>query len=780
MKQEAKEKFWSKMLSGSSLKSATSSRQKSHIFESIPIPLVETYINDGWEVDKEFKTKMRMKKLKSPDLAFEDSVWATFANLGFEYLNSDRSFKVPYSDDYCLTQQIDVFAADRETILIIECKSTQGEPKKGNFKETIEAIGGKKAGIIKSIKSFFPNSKQKIKFILATNNYYLSEPDKERLEKFDIIHFDEDIITYYQELTKHLGLSAKYQLLGGLFEGQTIPELDNRIPAIQGKLGGHTYYSFSIEPEKLLKIGYVLHRNKANVKLMPTYQRLIKKTRLKSVQDFIDNGGFFPNSIIINVDNKGKKLKFDQASPQVEDAISKIGILHLPKNYRSAYIIDGQHRLYGYANSEYKSKNSIPVVAFVDLDRREQVKVFMQINENQKAVPKNLKNTLNADLLWDSESLDDRIKALKLQLAQGLGEEKFSPLYDRVIIGENNKTPSRCITIDTINNGLNRSNFFGSFSKVSIKADGTFYKGNNEETYNSLLKFLTGSFAYIKEQLYSEWIKGEEGDGFLAINAGIESLIRIFSDIIDLLVKDGTVATKIDKADTIVEETKYYLDPLIDFLKSLPLEKKIELRKSYGTAGRVKYWRLLQKAINNARPEFKPDGLNEYWKDEEQAFNEESFKMIRDLETFMKEDFKKKLEIHFGENWFKKGIPQQLYIDSITLAAKKNIETESDSEEVQPWDCLHIIDYRKIAQYGKNWSEIFEKSYTKPGEEKISGGKEAKTKWMQKLEKIRNQNFHSYSVKEEEYTFLKELHDWLIKSGSKIKPNSTALVPEVN
>ena len=30
-------------------------------------------------------------------------------------------------------------------------------------------------------------------------------------------------------------------------------------------MGGHTYYSFSIEPEKLLKIGYVLHKlqNKA-------------------------------------------------------------------------------------------------------------------------------------------------------------------------------------------------------------------------------------------------------------------------------------------------------------------------------------------------------------------------------------------------------------------------------------------------------------------------------------------------------------------------------------
>jgi len=132
-------------------------------------------------------------------------------------------------------------------------------------------------------------------------------------------------------------------------------------------MGENTYYLFSIEHEKLLKVGYVLHRNKANINMNPTYQRIIKRSRIKSVHEFIDNKkGYFPNSIIIiiiiiSVDSD-KDLVFDRANTQVKSSISNIGILHLPKKYRSAYIIDGQHRLYGYANSEYKSKNSIPVV----------------------------------------------------------------------------------------------------------------------------------------------------------------------------------------------------------------------------------------------------------------------------------------------------------------------------------------------------------------------------------------------------------------------------------
>ncbi|MCE4566109.1 DGQHR domain-containing protein [Maribellus sp. CM-23] len=765
MTEEQVKEFWEGMVPEKSLKSIIAKRKKPYIYESVPLELVEKFKTLGWEIDREYKTTVKMRKIKAFDMAFEDEVWSTIASLGFFYMNKDRNFRMPYSDDPKLTQQVDVFAADNETILFIECKAANGEPKKGNFKETIEAIGGKKEGIHKAVKKLFPKSKYKLKFIFATKNYYLSEPDKERLNNFGILHFDEETVQYYQDLIKHLGLSARFQLLGNLFEGQEIPEIQNQVPAIEGKMGGHTYYSFSIEPEKLLKIAYVLHRNKANKKLMPTYQRLIKKPRLKAIQSFVEDGGIFPNSIIIDISTGKKKLRFDKASPQVEDALSRIGILHLPRQYRSAFIIDGQHRLYGYANSEYKNRNSIPVVAFINLDRKDQVRLFMQINENQKAVPKNLQNTLNSDLLWDSENLNDRIRALKLQIAQDLGEDKSSPLYDRVIVGENPKTAVRCITIDSIKIGLDRSNFFGQFSKKEIKEDGTFFKGDNDSTYDKFFPFIIECFSYIKENLIHEWNQGEADDGFLSINAGIESLLRIFSDIIDHLVKEKIINPKVDKTDHIVTEAIYYLDPLIDYLKHLSGEQRLELKKSYGTGGRARYWRSLQRSINAVRPEFNPNGLAKYWKDEAKTYNEESFKMIRDLETYMKEDFKMRLEENYGEAWFKAGVPKTVYDGANQRASDKNYEAKTKSEEVEPWDCLNIIDYRRIATYGKNWSEIFEKFYTKPGEEKLRGGKEAKTNWMQKLEYIRNQNFHSYSVKVDEYGFLCELNEWLIEKN---------------
>ena len=46
--------------------------------------------------------------------------------------------------------------------------------------------------------------------------------------------------------------------------------------------------------QTLLKIGFVLHRTRANEAEMPTYQRLLLPSRLKGITKFIDGGGYFP------------------------------------------------------------------------------------------------------------------------------------------------------------------------------------------------------------------------------------------------------------------------------------------------------------------------------------------------------------------------------------------------------------------------------------------------------------------------------------------------------
>lgn len=266
-----------KIICGEDIKKFKKKRTNIYNYSDIEPEILEKREVEGWVVDKIFSKKIRIKKEKSLDEYFEDTVWSLMSNLGFTYMNADRKFNMPYSSDGLCTQQIDVFAADEETALFIECKSTKESNKLSNFKKEIEAIGGVRAGIISEINKSF-SKKLKVKFIFATQNFNLSEADRNRLKEYDICYFDEDIIQYYEELTKHLGDCAKYQLLGLLFENQKIPNLDNLVPAIYGSMGKHQYYSFSIEPERLLKISYVLHNSDANSDLIPAYQRIIKKS----------------------------------------------------------------------------------------------------------------------------------------------------------------------------------------------------------------------------------------------------------------------------------------------------------------------------------------------------------------------------------------------------------------------------------------------------------------------------------------------------------------------
>ena len=481
---------WDRLVYGDEIQRVKREKSVTFISKTIFASSLEDEKADGWELLTEMKNpkKVKVKKEKPQDEVFEDTIWVLLANLGFTTMNRDQHFKMSYGDNTAQTQQIDVFAVDDETILFVECKSAV-KLTDGVFKTVIEAYGEKMHGLQAEATKQFPN--RKCKFIFATNNYILSHNDEERLKAYNIIHFNENTVAYYQELVKHLGSCARYQLLGNLFAHTKINGMENRIPAIRGKMGGHTYYSFSIEPEKLLKIGYVLHRSEANSNLMPTYQRLIKKSRLKAVRKFInDDQGYFPNSIIISIDTK-RPLQFDRSDKQVPNAVADLGILHLPQQYRSAFIIDGQHRLYGYSDSPYASSNSIPVVAFENLDQNEQVRLFMEINENQKSVSKNLRNTLNADMLWDSTKESEKRDALRLKIAQDLGEKSTSPLYGRVNIGEDQGSETKCITIECIRIAINVGNFLSKFDKRNVLTqNGIFDLSQNDATLKLLYGFI--------------------------------------------------------------------------------------------------------------------------------------------------------------------------------------------------------------------------------------------------------------------------------------------------
>lgn len=743
---------WEKLLSQAELKNAMRERKKTYVEKTTWRVALENEKKEGWYYYKDTRNldKVKVHKDKPTSEVFENRLWVLFASMGFLHLNRDDSFEIEYSShSKSQKKQIDVFAADDETVLVVECKCAD-KPTNKSWKTEIEAIKGYMQGVRAEIDKQFPN--HNVKFIFATQNYSVGDADKDLMKSCNIAYFDEKTIKYYEELVKHLGGCSRYQLLGALFANKTIRGMDNRIPAIKGKMGGYTYYSFSIQPETLLKIGYVLHRSEANEGMMPTYQRIIKKTRLKSVHEFIENKGFFPNSLLISIDTKNKRpLQFDLSEKQGSDDVTKLGILHLPNEYRTAYIIDGQHRLYGYSDSKYAKTNSIPVVAFENMDQKEQVKLFMEINENQKAVSKNLRNTLNADLLWVSDNPIERREALRSRIAQDMGDLNTSPLFNRVIIGEDQSDDNRCITLEMICSAIKDTSFLSKFNKDQSPQElGIFDLDNNEKTKNFLEKYLFGCFEYIRYLLPEEWEKNPKKEGIILFNNAIGGFIRLFNDIAVELIKQGNEPKKID---AFLDETHYYLDPLQDYFKNMSEETKDELRKNYGGNGPKDYWRNLEKAIHDVHEAFLPDGYVKYWEDHDKTHNEDSIRIMAATEESARKFIVSTLKAN-STNWIQE-VPKKVYTNATSEKSRLQYDT---GEELPIEQFFNMSDLCEIIQYGSNWSSYFEKVFTLPSEIKKTGGKKAKTEWMNIIDKLqKNVGRANFNVTKQQREMLLEV-----------------------
>ena len=758
---------WGQIVFDKQLAAAKSNHKKIFVSEKIPVSELPEYIDAGWEKSKDYKSPKFVGVSKEKPICeqFEDRVWLLFASMGFDGLNEENGIQISYdfnNDD--LKERIGVVAVDEETVLIVLCYASETMVER-SFVAEINDFSSKIGGIRKEILKQYPG--KKTKFIWASHNYIMNRRDLTLLDKKGIAYFSDTTIEYYFELAKHLGSCSRYQLLGSLFANQEIKNMDDRVPAIQGKMGGYTYYSFSIEPEKLLKIGYVLHRSEANKNMMPTYQRLIKKKRLQEVRSFINDGGYFPNSIIISIDTNGKGLSFDQSSSKVDSTISKIGILHIPKRYRSAYIIDGQHRLYGYSDSLYAATNTIPVVAFVDLDRTEQIKLFMDINENQKAVPKSLRVTLNADMLWESPDLSEQRQALRSKIAQMLGEEATSPLNSRIVIGENESTPTRCITVEALQAAFKKCRFFDSYGKKNaLQKEGTFDCKDNQETCDLFYPFIEKCLLYIREACLEEWDKGDSDNGMLTMNRGIQAVVRVIDDVVNMLVEKGMINPKTQALDDMFGLIQYYLKPLTDYINNLNAEQRKDLRGYFGGGADTRFWRAYQKAIADMRPDFTPEGLEEFWQNETKMYNEETVSMIQEIVTKVKLLISIRLNDYFGESWLIKGLPKNIYTRAKGEADEAlyiHITNTGEEIDIPIWDYVTLPECKQIVLNGKNWSLFFEDTFVRPEEANLVGGKDVKTNWLLKVNSISSKlSKESYSVPVDEYTYVKSIYDWLM------------------
>ncbi len=669
---------------------------------------VEHYEELGWVAGPPLKTKTPISLRKGHDRQFEDDIWCMFYNLGFRTLNADEKLVIQWGQHETEKKQLDVVAVGDDAIFVVECKSAANATKK-SFKTELNEMVQYMEGMTESLRQLYGKDKR-VKYIFATRNYHIVEggEDDQRMKDNGIYHLDDNAYNYICNLIKSYQTSVIYQFYGLMFKDELINNKPITIPALKGSMGNKDYYLFSIEPSTLLKIGFVLHRTRVNDSMAPTYQRLLIPKRLKGITKFIDDGGYFPNSIILNFAEPSSDLRitFDEIHKE-KDSDSIFGLLNIPNAYGIAYIIDGQHRVYGYANSNMKNKHTIPVVAFSGMESEEQLKIFMEINENQKAVSKNLRIDLEEDLFWTSSRLDSRMKALRSSTIKELSSKPGTVLYNKISIGEDSADLSS-IPFDT---GLSQSGLIpkAKNTKWVDESDAYLYDKNETdinkamtEARKRIAQFVLGCYETASDKMTSE-----AKEEFLLSNRATYAFIVLVGSLHAYLVNSGmlSVSSTISRRNEVIAP---YIEALANGLNTLPQEESTFLRGIQGQGAEKKWLLSYQNIINRVYPDYFPEDLKEWKEMRDQDLQNEGKKLKEDIRKQLRRLLFERLEQVFKSKWL-----------SGNIAIIKNevenriIKSDGDREDFDlmeyDWrDYLEVSDYKDIISKNFSYPEFEE------------------------------------------------------------------------
>jgi DGQHR domain len=702
---------------------------------------------DGWEILKVNKKSVRLKKDKRFDEQLEDEVWTICARMGFKEISKDRNFKI-YIDDKTPPRQIDVFVKDDETALIFECTGSD-ERKEKNLNTLIEKILSIRPATIESINKHYGKSpKLKVRYVIATKNIDWRKADMAKAEANGIAIIKEDELHYYKKLTDHLKIAAKYQLLAHLFANEKIHGLNIVVPATKGRMGGLTFYNFLIKPSDLLKISYISHKQSRDMEDLETYQRMLQPARLKSIADYIDNeGGQFPTNIVINIKTK-TPLQFDKMENFGD---SSFGRLHLPNNFATSWVIDGQHRLYGYAHSERAGKiddsTTFPVLAYQNLPQVQEAKMFVDINCEQVRVNRNLLNEIYAGLNWGSSKFDERHDALCSRAIMRLNSLAKSPFFGRIIVSNTHKSSHRCLTLTSFLDGLKENKFFGE-EKRSGFVPGPFsasYSRDLQDTLEKSVDIIIYFFSLFAQNSPHHWALGDAECGYLCTNNGVRAILRVLKEILTHVEHEIKNCLDDLEAVTICSHLDKYAEPLFNEFEDAPLEYIKRFRDNTALKGVAKSSILLMSLIHSSQPSFNPDKLSAYLETIDAEGTEEARGLIDDIIERMFSFTFDKLKENYKDEWWTEGVPEKVRIDC-GAAYEKGKRTKRVEQYV------NLIDYQSIAHY--KW-EIFKKYYPNTKE----GGKEKQLEWIKRLNTIRNITHHreKWPATKEDVSFVREI-----------------------
>jgi len=698
------------LVSGEDLKRVARERRGPNEVIRVPKGEIEDAEKRGYSVDREFAYGARMVKRKAVGQLWEDRIWLLLWRFGFSELNGLGRLFINVGRGTGKRRgsrvEVDVFGKADDNVFVVECKAS--EKRSQLSMESVAKFAHFRPRIEAAARKHYDDRNIKVSFIMATQNMEWSERARNEAENSNIYVWEDAQLDYLTELAKLddvIGDSARYQLYGIMFGKQKIKALEGlKVAAIKGKIRDVIYYSFLAKPEDLLKISYVHRRGGLSPegikRVRDAYQRMLKPSKLLEIDDFISRGEFFPNSIIINF---SRPPRFDLKAGKGLDF--EYGMLTLPNSYASAWIIDGQHRLYGYSKNPYRSTAPIPVVAFQGLPPSKQAKLFVDINQKQTKVEANLLWDLAGDIYEDSEDLDQIERFIISHIARHLDSMSDSPLKGHIFIPSVGKrSATRNVTMTTV---------CGSIKRNKLLGPDMFGAARERLDFSQFVAERIVAFLRCVQSLYPEdWATGD--DGYLRSNNGIAALFIVMRQVLKYLnVRDQQALYKKSDTADFEREVVSLVTPAIEYLKSDP-QRSTVFRQRRGVAGQTDSAQELCLHIADRLRSFplpKPLEKPPEELEELRRAPESLDQLIVDTELELRKFVVGKLQEIYGDGWYRQGIPGGVKADVESTMEKECrrrpwLRDEISAKPERNLEYSTLGHLKDIIIYGDNWPQF--------------------------------------------------------------------------
>lgn len=227
--------------------------------------------------------------------------------------------------------------------------------------------------------------------------------------------------------------------------------------------GEHRFYTLTVPSDVLGRTCFVSTRD---ADPEDGFQRLLEKKRAQEIAAYIDVGlGTIPTSIVLSA----------QSEADIEYSRPK-KTLEFNDTNKSFLILDGQHRVYGFSLA--RAALRVPVVVYTGLSRRDESRIFIDINTKQRPVPN--------ELLLDIK---------KLAEYESTTEETLSALFD--MFTEESDSPLKGLTspYERKTNKLSRVTF-NAAAKPLLPL---LMTNSTEDAYNSLAAYLAAHASCLRK-----------------------------------------------------------------------------------------------------------------------------------------------------------------------------------------------------------------------------------------------------------------------------------------